>query len=126
MAMKFYLAAIFAMTLMSSATANTLSGVSISELIKGKNVQLKTSFGTFPLRYNSDGTVLGDGTKTGLVRFFAPKETGKWWVTARQLCQRWPTWYDGKPFCFRISQTGPKTIRWIREDGYSGTASIRK
>ena len=123
--MKFYLAAVFAVTLMSSAAADNLNGVSISELISGKNVQLKTSLGKFPLRYNANGTVLGDGTKTGLVRFFAPKETGKWWVTERQLCQRWPTWYDGRPFCFRVNQTGPNSIRWIREDGYSGTALIR-
>ena len=124
--MRIALAVLLMAVLMLPASANALDGSAISKLINGKKVQLNTTYGKFPLRYNRDGTVFGDGSKTGLVRFFAPKETGKWWVTRGELCQRWPTWYDGKPFCFKVSQTGPASIRWVRQDGYSGTARIFK
>lgn len=112
-------------SLPATATANQLNGEQINTLIKGKNVALKTKFGTFPLRYRSDGIVVGDGTKLGLAKFFAPKESGKWWVRGTQLCQQWPTWYKGKTLCFKIEKLGPSKIKWIRNDGATGTATIR-
>jgi hypothetical protein len=107
------------------ASAAQLSGEEIRSAIGGKTVMLKTRWGGFPLRYASGGRVTGDGTALGLARFFAPKETGKWWVKGNQLCQQFPTWYDGRQFCFTLSRTGASELKWVREDGYSGTASIR-
>ena len=81
--------------------------------------------GWFPLRYASSRRVTGDGTALGLARFFAPKETGKWWVKSDRLCQKFPTWYRGKTFCFSLEKAGAKKLRWRRDDGYSGTALIQ-
>lgn len=113
------------MALPVTVMAQSLNGSEITTLIKGKSVALKTRFGTFPLRYRADGVVVGDGTKLGLAKFFAPKESGKWWIRGTQLCQQWPTWYKGKTLCFKIEQLAPRKIKWIRNDGATGTATIR-
>jgi len=118
----FFVGVFFASSL---TTASALSGNQIAQLITNKTLILKTSYGKFPLRYKGNKTVTGDGSKTGLARFFAPKETGKWWTTSSSLCQRWPTWYDGKPFCFTVERVSKNKIRWVRDDGYTGTAEIR-
>lgn len=107
------------------ASANALNGDEIKTLINGKNVALKTRFGTFPLRYGTNGLVTGDGSALGLARFFSPKETGKWWVQGSQLCQQWPSWYDGKTLCFKIEKLAGNQIKWLRNDGATGTATVR-
>jgi hypothetical protein len=107
------------------ASASQLSGTEIKEVIGGKTVMLKTRWGGFPLRYANGGRVTGDGSALGLARFFAPKETGRWWVAGDQLCQQFPTWYDGRQFCFTLTRTGDTSLKWVREDGYSGTATVR-
>ena len=71
-----------------------------------------------------NGAVSGDGSALGLGKFMAPKETGKWWVDGANLCQQWPTWYDGKATCFTIEKTGDSSLNWVRDDGKSGTARI--
>jgi len=109
----------------ASAAGNSLEGKEIRSLIGGKTVFLSTGYGfSLPLHYDLDGDVTGDGRGTMLGRFFAPKETGKWWVESDLLCQKWPSWYDGRTFCFSLRQTGRQTIEWRRDDGYSGTALI--
>jgi hypothetical protein len=108
----------------SPALASDLSGSDIKSTIGGKQVMLKTFWGGFPLRYASSGAVTGDGTALGLAKFFAPKETGKWWVAGDQLCQQFPTWYKGQKLCFTLSRKDATTLKWVREDGYSGTAKI--
>lgn len=108
----------------SPAFAAQLSGAEIKSTIGGKQVMLKTVWGGFPLRYAAGGRVTGDGTALGLARFFAPKETGKWWVAGDKLCQQFPTWYDGKQFCFTLSRQNSSGLIWVRDDGYSGTAKI--
>ena len=115
----------FAATLAATpALASQLTGAEIKTTIGGKQVMLKTFWGGFPLRYGSGGAVTGDGTALGLARFFAPKETGKWRVSGNRLCQQFPTWYEGRQFCFTLARTNAKTLKWVRDDGYSGTASI--
>ena len=108
-----------------SASAEQLAGSKLKQFVTGKRVYLATPFGgEFPLNYKSSGSVTGDGTALGLGRFLAPKETGRWWVQGETLCQQWPTWYDGKPSCFRIIKTGDQTLNWQRDDGRSGKARI--
>jgi hypothetical protein len=109
----------------SQAAASEMSGTAIRAAIKGKTVMLKTRWGGFPLRYATSGSVTGDGTALGLARFFAPKETGRWWVDGNKLCQQFPTWYSGRTTCFTLTRKDEATLRWEREDGYSGTAVIR-
>lgn len=108
-----------------SAQAEFLSGDQIKGLIGGKRVYLATSYGIeFPMRYASNGRVTGDGTGTALGKYFAPKETGQWWVAGDRMCQRFPTWYEGRRFCFQLRQTGSGKLEWVRDDGYRGTARI--
>lgn len=110
---------------MAGAAGAALSGNALKDLVTGKRIYLQTPFGgEFPLRYNADGTVKGDGTALGLGKFLAPKETGKWWVKGDNLCQKWPTWYKGRTTCFTIEKTGPGTIKWFRDDGKVGTARV--
>lgn len=108
-----------------TAHAEFLSGDQIKGLIGGKRVYLATSYGIeFPMKYGSNGRVTGDGTGTALGRYFAPKETGQWWVAGDRMCQRFPTWYDGRRFCFQLRKTGAGKLEWVRDDGYRGTARI--
>ena len=102
-----------------------VAGQELKQLVNGKRILLKIPMGgEFPLYYQTNGQVSGDGTKTGLGRFFAPKETGRWYVDGENLCQQFPTWYKGKVTCFTIQKTGATTLKWIRDDGYSGRARI--
>jgi hypothetical protein len=108
-----------------SAYAEQIQGEGLKQLVSDKRVYLATPFGgEFPLLYKSDGSVSGDGTALGLGRIMAPKETGSWWVEGSNLCQEFPTWYDGATSCFTIERTGETTINWHRDDGESGTARI--
>ena len=107
------------------AAAEQMAGTAIRDTIKGKRVYLSTPFGgEFPLHYGSDGQVSGDGTAFGLGRYFAPRETGRWFIEDDRLCQQFPTWYNGRVSCFTLRRTGETTLRWRRDDGYSGRARI--
>lgn len=109
----------------TSGLAEQLSGSALENFVSGKRVHLKIPLGgEFPLQYRTNGQVTGDGTKTGLGKYFAPKETGKWFVEGEKLCQQFPTWYKGKLSCFTIERTGSTTLNWVRDDGYSGKARI--
>jgi hypothetical protein len=107
-----------------NAAADKLSNSEIKSLVGGKKVFLATRWGEFPLYYAPNGRVTGDGTGMGLARYFAPKETGQWYVDNNRLCQRFPTWYKGKTSCFTLTRTGENKLRWRRDDGYSGSARI--
>jgi hypothetical protein len=115
-----------AMVVSSPASADWLNDDSqILSLVSDKRVYLSTPFGgEFPLLYRSSGRVSGDGSSFGLGKYMAPKETGKWWVSGGQLCQKFPTWYKGKTSCFKLRPTGDAKLRWRRDDGYSGRARI--
>lgn len=109
----------------TSAVAQTLEGSDIESLIGDKRVFLSTPYGLeLPLRYSVGGEVSGDISGFSMASMFAPSETGRWWVDGAQLCQQFPTWYDGKTFCFAIEQTGERSISWTRDDGLEGTARI--
>lgn len=119
--------AIFLTVLSISAPANAevLSASEIKQTVVGKRILLATRYGVeFPLVYRNNGSVKGDGTGTGLGRFFSPKETGKWWVKGRTLCQKFPTWYDGRTQCFTLEKIGGNKLRWKSTDGRSGTARV--
>jgi len=108
-----------------SANADLLQGEEIENTIGGKRVNLEVRFGIeFPMYYKADGRVTGDGSGTGLGKYFAPKETGSWWVSGDRICQQFPTWYEGRQLCFQLRKTGPDQLEWIREDGRSGVARI--
>lgn len=109
----------------SAAIAQPLAGPDITKLISGRQVFLSTPYGLeFPLFYKANGKVSGDASGFSMASMLAPKETGSWWVKGTSLCQKWPTWYKGKTICFTIDQTGPTSLKWIRDDGTKGTARI--
>ncbi len=121
----FALATVGAMLAGGIAKADTLSAEQIKSEVIGKRIYIATPFGgEFPLYYANSGNVSGDGTKLGLGKYFAPKETGRWWIQGSQLCQQWPTWYKGRQFCFTLQRTGENGILWNRDDGRSGEARI--
>lgn len=109
----------------NSAAAEDLSGAQITTLVAGKMVSLNTPFGiSLPLRYRTNGVVVGDVSGISAARMFAPKEEGRWWIQSGSLCQQWPSWYKGRQFCFKIRSLGEDRLSWLRDDGASGTARI--
>jgi hypothetical protein len=117
----------FAFISLNSATAyaGPLSGEEIKSLIGGKRVYLSTPLRIeLPLYYKSNGTVVGNISGFSMARMFTPSEAGRWWIEGAQMCQKWPTWYKGKQFCFTISKIDESKIAWTRDDNYSGTARI--
>ena len=107
------------------AAAEQLDGPKIKALIAGETVLLNTPFGiALPLRYRPDGVVVGDVSGISAAKMFAPKEEGRWWIEDDSLCQKWPSWYKGRQFCFKITSLGERRISWLRDDGASGTARI--
>lgn len=121
----FLLAGCSAIIFCQHASSAPLSDKQIKSSIGGKTIVLKTALGSMPLSYSKGGRVTGDGSGTGLSRFYAPKESGAWWVKNNRMCQRFKTWYKGRTFCFTLESTGPGRLKWTRNDGYSGTAVVR-
>ncbi|MFD1329048.1 hypothetical protein [Mycoplana ramosa] len=108
-----------------AAAAEELDGPKIKKLIAGETVRLNTPFGiALPLRYRTDGIVVGDVSGISAARMFAPKEEGRWWIEENSLCQKWPSWYNGRQFCFKIKWLGERRISWLRDDGAKGTARV--
>jgi hypothetical protein len=108
-----------------TAIAEELDGPAVKKLISGNTVRLNTPFGiALPLRYRADGVVVGDVSGISAASMFAPKEEGRWWIEGGALCQRWPTWYKGRQFCFTITALGGDRISWVRDDGAKGTARV--
>jgi hypothetical protein len=107
------------------ASAAPMTGEDIRKEIVGRAVYLAVPVGgEFPLNYRPSGRVDGDGEALGLGRFLAPKDTGRWWISGDQLCQRFNKWYDGATSCFRLTRTGQRSISWVRDNGQTGTARI--
>lgn len=117
--------AIIAALSVNSYASQFLTGSEIKKSISNKKVFLSTRFGVeFPLFYRANGKVTGDGTGTGLGKFFAPRETGKWWVSGKKLCQQFPTWYKSRRLCFTLERTGNRSLIWRQDNGDQGKARI--
>jgi hypothetical protein len=108
-----------------TAFAETLTGKALRDLVEGRTVYLSAPLGgEFPLKYRPDGTVTGDGEAVGLGRFFATRETGRWYLTGTNLCQQFPTWYNGQRLCFSVRKLDGNRIRWTRDNGETGIARV--
>jgi hypothetical protein len=118
-------AALLVFVLILPAEASQLSGDDIRSSIVGRRIFLATPFGgEFPLNYRRNGVVDGDGEALGLGRFIKPSDQGRWWVRGDRLCQQFSTWYRGARLCFELTRIGPNQLRWVRDNGQSGTARI--
>jgi hypothetical protein len=118
-------AAALPLLIAAPAAAEKLSGDNLRQLVQGRTVYLSAPLGgEFPLSYRADGTVTGDGEAVGLGRFFAARETGRWFMRGDQLCQQFPTWYSGQRLCFVVQRLGQNRIRWTRDNGETGIARV--
>ncbi len=107
------------------ALGSELNGDKIQQLIGGKRIYLKTPLGgEFPMNYRSNGTVDADGKANGLGRFVKPSDSGRWWISGNQLCQKWTSWYQGRTFCFVLIDKGNGRLVWKRNDGATGKARL--
>ncbi|MCY1664321.1 hypothetical protein [Rhizobium sp. SL86] len=119
------LALLFAPISLAAANQERISAADIRSDIIGKRIYLAAPLGgEFPLNYRTSGVVDGSGEALGLGRFVKPNDTGKWWIRGDRLCQQFSTWYKGAPMCFELYRTGDKTLKWIRDNGQTGTARI--
>lgn len=97
----------------------------ITMTLSGKRIYLKIPFGgEFPLNYYHDQNIDGSGETTGLGFLFKQTDTGRWWVEQNKVCQKWTSWYDNKPHCFKLKRIDQYSLYWIRDDGLEGTARI--
>jgi len=105
------------------AQTDRLSGEEINQLVVGATVEIDTPIGTkLPIRYGADGRVAGQAGD--LASYLgAASDTGRWWVTADQLCHKWNRWFDSEPQCLRLRKQG-RTIHWRNQEGKTGTATI--
>lgn len=125
LALALALAFLAALALPARAEGERFSDSDIQRLIVGKRIYLAAPLGgEFPLNYRRSGTVDGSGEAVGLGRLAKPNDTGKWWIRGDRLCQQFTTWYKGAPMCFELYKTGATTLKWIRDNGQTGTARI--
>lgn len=104
------------------ATAEPLSGDALRKTIAGKTVIMTMNLGSLPITYRSNGTMSASSSAIGMVTGI-PSDSGRWWVSGRNLCQKWKKWFEGRQFCHAMSKKGG-TLYWVRNDGLSGSATV--
>jgi hypothetical protein len=110
-----------------ASSEELLSASQIREKVVGKRIYLATPLGgEFPLYYRTDGQVDGSGEALGIGKWVRPTDKGRWWISSNQLCQKWQTWYDGKPMCFTLRKITDDRLAWTQDNGDKGTARIGK
>jgi hypothetical protein len=109
----------------SLADPAQLAGDDLRQAISGKTVYLNISGFELPISYAANGRMSGkmSTVAASFSRGDGAQDRGKWWVADDQLCQQWTSWMDGKTYCYRLTRDG-STVRWVRNDGRSGTARI--
>ncbi len=109
----------------SAAQASQLQEADIRSMIIGRTIYLAAPMGgEFPLNYKPSGEVDGNGKAVGLGKFIQPTDSGRWWIQANKLCQQFKVWYDGSKMCFELTENGPNSVKWVRDNGDSGIARI--
>jgi len=101
-----------------------LTGEALRQAVAGRTVLIETPIGSFPIRYDSDGTMTGQAP-VFVASLGTERDRGRWWIADDRLCQRWHRWVAAKPYCFKLRQVGA-VVHWLRDDGLSGTATIRE
>jgi hypothetical protein len=109
----------------AQAKSVSLTGDQLRQAVSGKTVYLNISGFELPIRYSAGGVMSGSMgiVAAALARGDGASDHGTWWIADDQLCQRWTSWMDGKSYCYKLTQTG-SSVRWMRDDGHSGTARI--
>ncbi|GBE43964.1 hypothetical protein BMS3Bbin10_02048 [bacterium BMS3Bbin10] len=114
----------FATTAAYAASSDHLNGAELRQAVVGKTVYLSANGVVLPIAFRANGTM------SGRLKAFAasvaggsPVDSGRWWISNNQLCQRWSQWLDGKSYCYKVSRNGQNVV-WVRNDGRRGTARI--
>lgn len=92
------------------AGAKKLTGAEINAAYSGAKMSFKTSYGTFPSVWKTDGTMTSQDI-AGVV-----PDKGKWWVEGDRICRVWNLWFAAKEECFSVTLDG-ETVKWWRADG---------
>lgn len=112
-------------SLAAAAEANQMKEADIRAMIIGKTIYLAAPMGgEFPLNYHPSGEVDGSGKALGLGKFIQPTDKGHWWIQSDKLCQQFKVWYDGSKMCFDLTEAGQNKVKWVRDNGETGTARI--
>jgi hypothetical protein len=108
-----------------SADPPSLAGDALRNAVSGKTVYLNISGFELPIRYSASGRMSGKmgSMAAALSRGDGASDSGRWWIEDNQLCQRWSSWMEGKSYCYKFTLKR-KSVRWVRNDGRSGTARI--
>jgi hypothetical protein len=112
-------------TVATAANSGDLNGPAVRKALTGKTVYLSARGIVLPVAYRSNGVM--SGRLQASVASFAgsapTKDSGRWWISRDQLCQRWNRWQGGKSYCYKLSRQG-QSLAWVRNDGRRGTARI--
>jgi hypothetical protein len=99
-----------------------LAGETLRKTVSGRTIVLNTPIGGIPIIYRANGTLVGSAK--GLQSLVGPgDDTGRWWVSASKVCQKWGKWLDGREHCYRM-RVERGLVHWQRDDGRKGTARI--
>lgn len=108
----------------AAADPAAMSDGALRKAIAGRTVLLATPMGSLPINYRSNGTMFGSVNLILSGYTGSKKDTGRWWVSGNQLCQRWSKWLEGQSYCYTMRKVGGSKVVWNRSDGRSGTATI--
>jgi hypothetical protein len=111
-------------TVAVSADHPLLAGDDLRNAVSGKTLYLNISGFELPIHYGAGGRMSGKmGATAATLSGGNASDSGHWWIEKNLLCQRWSTWMEGKSYCYKFTING-KSVRWVRNDGRSGTARI--
>jgi hypothetical protein len=102
------------------ASAQQLNSAELQKLLSGNTLSVSAPFGVLPIRYSPGGTMFARSKAMGVFAGVS-EDRGTWRIQGNRICQRWGIWNGGKEQCFSVSRTG-STVRWISNDGMTGTA----
>lgn len=104
--------------------AKVVSGEALRQVISGRTIVLSSAVGGIPITYRADGTLAGKVNTFQAMAGAGPKQdSGRWWIVASQVCQKWNAWLDGRQYCYEMRVAG-NIVHWRRNDGRAGTAKI--
>jgi hypothetical protein len=102
-----------------------LNAAQLRHAIAGHRVFVETPFGAeVPLFYRADGRLVGSAGQVNLAGMIKRTDSGHWWISGAQLCQKWQTWDSGSVSCVTVSADGAGRVSWVRNDGITGRARI--
>jgi hypothetical protein len=115
----------FTTTAATAASSGNLDGTAVRKALTGKTVYLSANGIVLPIAYRGNGTMSGrlKLSTASLAGGTPTNDTGRWWISRDQLCQRWNRWQGGKSYCYKLSRKGQSLV-WVRDDGRRGTARI--